>query len=424
MVREYLKRAAPRSRETDEGVIRTVAQILADVRDTGDLALRRYSEKFDGWSPPGFRVDPATIEATLARVPESVRRDIDSCRDQIAAFAHRQKESLAEFEVETRPGVHLGQRLIPVDSVGAYVPGGRYPLVASALMSIVTPKVAGVRRVLACSPPAPGENGIYPATLYAMVSAGADEIYCMGGAHALGAMAFGTGSILPVDMVVGPGNQYVAEAKRQLFGTVGIDLLAGPTEILIIADETADPTILAADLLGQSEHGPTSWAVLITTSRAQGESVLQEVDRQLPALPTGPVAKASWEAHGEVLVVGSDEEAAEAADEYAPEHLEVQARNPRWYLARLRNYGSLFLGEESTVAYSDKTIGTNHILPTGRAARYTGGLWVGKFLKTVTYQWLSREGSNWAAPVTARICRLEGMLAHEATVDLRLRKYS
>jgi len=424
MVREYLKRAAARSRERDEAVIRTVTDILADVRDNGDAAVRRYSEKFDGWSPPSFRVDPATIEATLARVPESVRQDIDYCRDQIAAFARRQKESLAEFEVETLPGVHLGQRLIPVDSVGAYVPGGRYPLVASALMSIVTPKVARVRRVLASSPPAAGAGGMYPATLYAMVSAGADEIYCMGGVQALAAMAFGTESVRPVDMVVGPGNQYVAEAKRQIFGTVGIDLLAGPTEILIIADETADAAILAADLLGQSEHGPTSWAVLITTSRTQGESVLRELDRQLPTLPTGPIAKASWEANGEVLVVGSDEEASEAADEYAPEHLEVQTRNPRWYLERLRNYGSLFLGEETTVAYSDKTIGTNHILPTGHAARYTGGLWVGKFLKTVTYQWLSREGSNRVAPVTARICRLEGMLAHEATADLRLRKYS
>jgi len=423
-VREYLKRAASRSWVRDEVVIRTVTDILADVRDNGDAALRRYSEKFDGWSPPSFRVDPATIEATLARVPESVRQDIDYCRDQIAAFARRQKESLAEFEVETLPGVHLGQRLIPVDSVGAYVPGGRYPLVASALMSIVTPKVARVRRVLASSPPAAGAGGMYPATLYAMVSAGADEIYCMGGVQALAAMAFGTESVRPVDMVVGPGNQYVAEAKRQIFGTVGIDLLAGPTEILIIADETADAAILAADLLGQSEHGPTSWAVLITTSRTQGESVLRELDRQLPTLPTGPIAKASWEANGEVLVVGSDEEASEAADEYAPEHLEVQTRNPRWYLERLRNYGSLFLGEETTVAYSDKTIGTNHILPTGHAARYTGGLWVGKFLKTVTYQWLSREGSNRVAPVTARICRLEGMLAHEATADLRLRKYS
>jgi sulfopropanediol 3-dehydrogenase len=423
-MREYLKRAAPRSRETDQAVARAVAEILANVHDKGDAALRRYSECFDHWSPASFRVDPTAVQATIARVPESVRQDIDHCRDQIAAFARLQKGSLAEFEVETLPGVHLGQRLIPVDSVGAYVPGGRYPLVASALMSIVTPKVAGVRRIVACSPPALGTEGIYPATLYAMVSAGADEIYCMGGAQALAAMAFGTETIRPVDMVVGPGNQFVAEAKRQIFGAVGIDLLAGPTEILIIADATADPAILAADLLGQSEHGPTSWAVLITTSRAQGEAVLREVARQLPVLATGAVARESWEANGEVLVVRTDEEAAEAADEYAPEHLEVQTKDPRWYLKRLRNYGSLFLGEESTVAYSDKTIGTNHILPTGRAARYTGGLWVGKFLKTVTYQWLTREGSNRVAPVAGRICRLEGMLAHEATADVRLGKYA
>lgn len=423
-MRDYLKQAVPRLCGADQAVAQTVAEILADVRDHGEVALRRYSEKFDHWSPVSFRVDPATVKAAIAQVPESVMRDIDFCRDQIAAFARRQRESLTEFEVETSPGVHLGQRLIPVDSVGAYVPGGQYPLVASALMSIVTPKVAGVRRVLACSPPVPGGSGIYPPTLYAMTSAGADEIYCMGGAQALAAMAYGTESIRPVDMVVGPGNQYVAEAKRQIFGAVGIDLLAGPTEILIIADGTADPTILAADLLGQSEHGPTSWAVLITTSRALGEAVLREVARQLPVLATGTIARQSWEANGEVLLVASDEEAADAADEYAPEHLEVQTKIPRWYLKRLRNYGSLFLGEESTVAYSDKTIGTNHILPTGRAARYTGGLWVGKFLKAVTYQWLTREGSNRVAPVAARMCHLEGMLAHEATADLRLRKYT
>jgi sulfopropanediol 3-dehydrogenase len=423
-MREYLKRAVPQSHQADQAIARTVAEILADVRAKGDAALRRYSERFDRWSPPSFRVDQATIEATIARVPEGVRQDIDYCRDQIAAFARRQQESLTEFEVESLPGVHLGQRHIPVDSVGAYVPGGRYPLVASALMSIVTPKVAGVRRIVACSPPAPGGDGIYPATLYAMVSAGAEELYCLGGAQALAAMAYGTETIRPVDMVVGPGNPYVAEAKRQIFGSVGIDLLAGPTEILIIADEAADPAIVAADLLGQSEHGPTSWAVLISTARAVGQGVLREVARQLSTLPTAAVARESWEANGEILVVGTDEEAAEAADEYAPEHLEVQTKNPRWYLERLRNYGSLFLGEAATVAYSDKTIGTNHILPTGRAARYTGGLWVGKFLKTVTYQWLTREGSNRVAPVAARICRLEGMLAHEATADLRLGKYA
>jgi sulfopropanediol 3-dehydrogenase len=423
-MRVYLKRAVPRSRETDQAVARIVAGILADVREKGDAALRRSSEKFDGWSPESFRVDPATVRATITRVPDTARQDIDFCRHQIAAFARRQRESLGEFEVEMLPGVYLGQRLIPVDSVGAYIPGGRYPLVASALMSIVTAKVAGVRRIVACSPPMRGAGGIYPATLYAMASGGADEIYCMGGAQALAALAYGTESIRPVDMVVGPGNQYVAEAKRQIFGATGIDLLAGPTEILIIADETADPAVLAADLLGQSEHGPTSWAVLITTSREKGEAALREVARQLPSLPTEAMAREAWEANGEVLVVESDEEAAEASDEYAPEHLEVQTKNPRWYLARLCNYGSLFLGEESTVAYSDKTIGTNHILPTGRAARYTGGLWVGKFLKTVTYQWLTREGSNQVAPVAGRMCRLEGMLAHEATTDIRLRKYA
>lgn len=420
---EYLKKARPRSRESDEAVVRTVERILADVRSGGDAAVRRYSEQFDRWSPPSFRVSPETIREVTGALPESVRADIDFSRDQIASFARRQRESLAEFEVEALPGVMLGQRLIPVAAVAAYVPGGRYPLVASALMSIVTAKVAGVSRVVACSPPVADGRGIYPATLYAMTSAGADEIYCLGGVQALTAMAYGTETIRPVDMLVGPGNQYVAEAKRQLFGVVGIDLLAGPTEILVIADGTADPEVVAADLLGQSEHGPTSWAMLVTTSRALGEAVIAEVERLLPTLPTREVAAESWAANGQVIVVASDEEAAAVSDEYAPEHLEVQTRNPRWYLERLRNYGSLFLGEEATVAYSDKSVGTNHILPTGRAARYTGGLWVGKFLKTVTYQQLSRAASNRIAPVVARICQLEGMLAHGVTADLRLRKY-
>ncbi|MBI3028084.1 MAG: histidinol dehydrogenase [Candidatus Rokubacteria bacterium] len=422
-MREYLKKARPRSRETDEAVARTVERILADVRSGGDAAVRRYSEQFDRWSPPSFRVSPETIREVTATLPERVRADIDFSRDQIASFARRQRDSLAEFEVEAPAGVVLGQRLIPVAAVAAYVPGGRYPLVASALMSIVTAKVAGVSRLVACSPPVADGRGIYPATLYAMTSAGADEIYCLGGVQALAAMAYGTETIRPVDMLVGPGNQYVAEAKRQLFGVVGIDLLAGPTEILVIADGTADPEVVAADLLGQSEHGPTSWAVLVTPSRALGEAVIAEVERLLPTLPTREVAAESWAANGEVIVVASDEEAVAVSDEYAPEHLEVQTRDPRWYLERLRNYGSLFLGEEATVAYSDKSVGTNHILPTGRAARYTGGLWVGKFLKTVTYQQLSRAASIRIAPVVARICQLEGMLAHGVTADLRLRKY-
>src|SRR3989442_3115278 len=295
-------------------------------------------------------------------------------------------------------------------------------------MSITTAKVAGVSRVITCSPPTPaarpGPRSIYPATLYAMVAAGADEIYCVGGVQALAAMAYGTEGVRPVDMVIGPGNQYVAEAKRQIFGAVGIDLLAGPTEILVIADETADPVVVAADLLGQAEHGPTSPAILVTTSRALGAAVLRECATQIPGLGTRDVVRQAWDQHGEVVLVGSDEEAAAVADEYAPEHLEVQTRNADWYLARLRNYGSLFLGEESTVAYSDKTIGTNHILPTGRAARYTGGLWVGKFIKTVTYQRLTRDASARVAPTVARICEIEGMLAHKATADLRQRRYA
>jgi len=419
-MREYLKKAVPRPPEDDAAVRQTVSEILGAVRERGDKAVREWSERLDRWAPPAFRLSQSEIESAIARVSIEDRRVIDYCRDQIAAFARRQRESLREFDVELQPGVHLGQRLIPVQSVGAYVPGGRYPLVASALMSIVTAKVAGVERIVTCSPPT---RSIYPATLYAMFAAGADEIYCIGGVQALGAMAFGTETVPSVDMVVGPGNQYVAEAKRQIFGTVGIDLLAGPTEILVIADDSADAGVVACDLLGQAEHGPTSPAILITTSRALGEAVVYECERQIPTLGTREVVREAWDRNGEVMVVGSDEEAAALADEYAPEHLEVQTRDLDWYLGRLRNYGSLFLGEESTVAYSDKTIGPNHILPTGRAARYTGGLWVGKFIKTVTWQRLSREASGRVAPTVARICEIEGMLAHKATADLREERY-
>ena len=391
--------------------------------------MRRYSEKLDHWSPASFKLSAAEVDASLAAVRAEDRAMIDYCRDQIAAFARRQRASLTEFEVDLQDGVRLGQRLIPVATVGAYVPGGRYPLVASALMSITTAKVAGVGRVIACSPPSPVSQanpggGIYPATLYAMIAAGVDDVFCIGGVQALGAMAYGTESIPAVDMVIGPGNQYVAEAKRQIFGTVGIDLLAGPTEILVIADDRADPVVVACDLLGQAEHGPTSPAILVTTSRALGRAVLRECERQLPLLGTQEVARRAWEDNGEVILVDSDEEAAEVADAYAPEHLEVQTANDDWYLGRLKNYGSLFVGEEATVAYSDKTIGPNHILPTGRAARYTGGLWVGKFIKTVTYQRLTRDASARVAPIVARICEIEGMLAHKATADLRETRYA
>ena len=426
---EYLKKAVLRPAESDEAVRAVVAEILGAVRREGDVAVRRYSEKLDRWSPVSFKLSAAEIEAAIAGIGADDRAMIDYCRDQIAAFARRQRASLTEFEVELQDGVRLGQKLIPVATVGAYVPGGRYPLVASALMSITTAKVAGVGRVMACSPPSPVSaanpgGGIYPATLYAMIAAGVDDVYCIGGVQALGAMAYGTESIPAVDMVVGPGNQYVAEAKRQIFGTVGIDLLAGPTEILVIADDAADPVVVAADLLGQAEHGPTSPAILITTSRALGLAVVRECERQLPLLGTQEVARRAWEDNGEVLLVDDDEEAARVADEYAPEHLEVQTKNDDWFLGRLRNYGSLFVGEESTVAYSDKTIGPNHILPTGRAARYTGGLYVGKFIKTVTYQRLTREASGRVAPIVARICEIEGMLAHKATADAREKRYA
>ena len=427
-MREYLKKAVARPEESDEAVRGVVAEILGAVRREGDAAVRRYSEKLDGWSPASFKLSPAEIQAAVERVSPADRAMIDYCRDQIAAFARRQRASLAEFEVDLQDGVRLGQKLIPVATVGAYVPGGRYPLVASALMSITTAKVAGVGRVIACSPPSPvtaanPAGGIYPATLYAMVAAGVDDVYCIGGVQALGAMAYGTESVPAVDMVVGPGNQYVAEAKRQIFGTVCIDLLAGPTEILVIADDAADPVVVAADLLGQAEHGPTSPAVLVTTSRVLAQAVLRECERQLPLLGTREVAGRAWADNGEVIVVDGDEEAARVADEYAPEHLEVQTAHDDWFLGRLRNYGSLFVGEEATVAYSDKTIGPNHILPTGRAAHYTGGLWAGKFIKTVTYQRLTRRASGRVAPVVARICEIEGMLAHKATADLRETRY-
>jgi sulfopropanediol 3-dehydrogenase len=421
-VREYLKRAAPKEAGDRRAIEETVRGILEDVRRRGEEAVREYSRRFDGWNPPHFRVTEEEIERARRSLPAELLEDIEFAAEQVRSFARLQRETLGSLEVETRPGVILGHRHIPVASVGCYVPGGRYPLIASALMSIIPPKVAGVERVIACAPPR-GE-GVYAATLVAMAVAGADEIYCLGGVQALAAMAYGIPEIRPVDMIVGPGNAYVVEAKRQLFGTVGVDLLAGPTEILVIADESADPHVVAADLLGQAEHGPDSPAVLVTTSRDLGIRVLEEVERLIPQLPTHEVVRVAWRDRGEVIWVDSEEEAVAVADEYAPEHLEVQTRNPSWYLERLRNYGTLFLGEESTVVYSDKAIGTNHILPTGRAARFTGGLWVGKFLKTVTYQRLSREGSVEVARRAARISEAEGMMAHAYTARLRIQRYT
>jgi sulfopropanediol 3-dehydrogenase len=419
----YLKKAKEKPPEDLSQVREVVREILERVRTEGESAVRYYSEKFDQWSPKSFKVSEEEIKAVKSKLPTSVIEDIDFCQAQIRNFAQEQMKRLVDFEVETLPGVFLGQKVIPVASSGSYVPGGRYPMLASAHMTVITPKVAGVRRVVACTPPVKGE-GIYPATLYSMAAAGADEIYCIGGVQALAAMAYGMEGLEPVDFLVGAGNKYIAEAKRQLFGDVGIDLLAGPTEILIIADAHADPHILAADLLGQAEHDPNSRQCLISLSREVAERTLSELEKQLAVLPTREVAEVSWRDNGEVIVVDSPEEAVEISDRWAPEHLEVQTENWRYYLEHCTNYGSMFCGEETTVAYGDKTIGTNHVLPTMRAARYTGGLFVGKFVKTVTYQYATQEASLNIARVCERACNYENMLAHGISCRVRIDKYS
>jgi sulfopropanediol 3-dehydrogenase len=368
-------------------------------------------------------VDEDARRKAERELPETLKEDIRFAAAQVRNFARIQLENVNDLEVETLPGVRLGQRTIPVASVGSYTPGGRYPLIASALMTVVTPRVAGVDRIVAMSPPR-SEEGMHSPTIYAMTVAGADSIYCLGGVQALAAMAFGALEGLdPVDMIVGAGNAFVAEAKRQLFGTVGIDLLAGPTEILIIADETADPEVVAADLLGQAEHDPRSPAALVSTSEDLASRVAELVEKLLETWPTAEIAGPAWRDNGVIVVVDSDEEAVEVSDDFGPEHLEVQTRDPDWYLERLHNYGSLFLGEESTVVYSDKAIGTNHVLPTMGAARYTGGLWVGKFLKTVTYQRLSRPGSVEIAGPAGRISAAELMFGHELTAQIRIERY-
>lgn len=420
---EYLKRAVERPEGDVSAVREAVREILERVKKEGEAGMRYYSEKFDNWSPESFKVSKDQILAAEKSLPSTEKEDIDFCQAQIRNFAQEQMKRLVDFEVETLPGVHLGQKIIPVSSSGSYVPGGRYPMLASAHMTVITPKVAGVSRVVACSPPVKGQ-GFWPATLYSMAAGGADEIYCMGGVHALAAMAFGMEGLDPVDVVVGAGNKYVAEAKRQLFGTVGIDLLAGPTEILIIADDSADPIILAADLIGQAEHDPNARQALIALSRNIAGQTMKEVDRQMAECPTRDVAEVAWRDNGEVIVVDSPEEAVAVSDAWAPEHLEVQTEDWRYYLDECRNYGSVFLGEETTVAYGDKTIGTNHVLPTMRAARYTGGLSVGKFVKTVTYQYATKEASHKIAEVCERSCNYENMLAHGISCKVRKEKYA
>jgi sulfopropanediol 3-dehydrogenase len=418
---EYLKHAPLYAAQASADVRRTVSEMLSTIERDGADAIRRYSAELDGWDPPSFIVDEAAIAAAGDRVDGELREHIAFAQEQVRAFATAQRETMHDLEVQTLPGVTLGHRHIPVRTVGAYVPGGRYPMLASSFMTVIVPKVAGVEHVTACAPPQ-REGGIHPAMLYAMATSGADAILALGGVQALAAMAFGIEGLAGADMIVGAGNAYVAEAKRQLFGDVGIDLLAGPTEIAIIADGGADPTMVAADLLGQAEHGPTSPAVLITTSRELGQAVLSEVDELLSTWPTREVAGAAWEAHGQVALVDDLDAAMELSDEIAPEHLEVQVGEERLddCLAGLRNYGSLFLGREATVAYGDKAVGTNHVLPTMGAARYTGGLWVGKFLKTCTYQRLTEEGTRRIAPAVATISLAERFEGHALTATMRL----
>jgi sulfopropanediol 3-dehydrogenase len=419
----YLKEAPPASRQATRELVERVRDILADIEEHRDEAVRRYAKQFDRWEQPDFRVSAAQMEAARRAVSPLFREDFAFCKKQVTDFAKRQRDSLQAFEAEVGDGIVLGQKIIPVETVGCYVPGGKYPLISAALMSIATAKVAGVSHVIGAAPPRDGD-GIYAPTLYALAESGADEMYCIGGVQAFAAMAYGCVGMRPVDMITGPGNAYVAEAKRQLFGQVGIDLQAGPTEILIVADDCADPALVATDLLGQAEHGPDSPAWLITTSEHLGKAVMAEIERQLLSLPTAEVAGKAWARLGEVAVVEDDDAAIALSDRYAPEHLELMTRRNDYYLARLRNYGSLFLGEESTVAYGDKGVGTNHTLPTGRAARYTGGLWVGRFLKTVTYQRLTPWASERIAPIIGRMCATEGMLAHEITAKVRVERYA
>ena len=420
----FLKRGmdADTVEAADAKVRATVESILSDVKARGDAAIRDLSKQFDNWAPANFRLNEQDIERAISQVSKRDLEDIRFAQAQVRNFAQKQRETLQDLEVETLPGVILGHRHIPVNAIGCYVPGGRYPMVASAHMSIVTARVAGVKRIIACAPPHRG--GPHPAIVAAMHFGGADEIYVLGGVQAVAAMALGTDTIQPVDMIVGPGNAYVAEAKRQLFGRIGIDLLAGPTETLIIADDSVDAEICATDLLGQAEHGPTSPAVLITNSEKLARETMAEVERLLTILPTADAAGQAWKDYGEVIVCDSVDEMVAEADRVASEHVQVMTRDPDYFLNNMTNYGSLFLGSRTNVAYGDKVIGTNHTLPTKKAARYTGGLWVGKFLKTCTYQKvLTDEASTTIGEYCSRLCVLEGFLGHAEQANIRVRRY-
>jgi sulfopropanediol 3-dehydrogenase len=421
----WLKRGASAQvkAEEDRKVRETVETILADVASRGDAAVRELSVRFDGWDREEYRLSSAEIQACVDSLSGQDLKDIEFAQTQVRNFARIQRDSLRDVEVETLPGVVLGHRHIPVQAAGCYVPGGKYPLLASAHMSVITAKVAGVPRVVTCAPPYQGKPA--PAIVAAQVMAGADEVWCLGGVQAVAAMAIGTVSMSPVDMLVGPGNAYVAEAKRQLFGKVGIDLFAGPTETLVIADDIgADPELCATDLLGQAEHGPDSPAILLTTSQALAERTMVEVERLLNILPTAAIARRAWDSFGEVIVADSDDEMVAIADSIASEHVQVMTRDPEYFLKNMVNYGALFLGARTNVSYGDKVIGTNHTLPTRKAARYTGGLWVGKFLKTCTYQRvLTDEASALIGEYCSRLCALEGFAGHGEQANVRVRRY-
>ncbi len=420
----YLKRGKPsEERSQDDRKVReTVETILADIEARGDVAVRELSEKFDRYSPPAFRLTPSEIEALMARVSTRDMEDIRFAQQQVRHFAQAQRNSMTDIEIETLPGVILGHKNIPVQSVGCYVPGGKFPMVASAHMSVLTAAVAGVPRIAAATPPFKGEPN--PAVIAAMHLGGAHEIYVMGGIQAVGAMAIGTETIAPVDMLVGPGNAYVAEAKRQLYGRVGIDLFAGPTETMVIADETVDGEICATDLLGQAEHGYNSPAVLVTNSRRLAEDTLAEIDRLLALLPTTDTATKSWADYGEVILCDTHEEMLEVANDIASEHVQVMTDRDDWYLANMHSYGALFLGPRTNVANGDKVIGTNHTLPTHKAGRYTGGLWVGKFLKTHSYQKITTdEAAAMIGAYGSRLCLLEGFVGHAEQCNVRVRRY-
>lgn len=423
MIRQLKTAKSVEERAEEDARVRTsVEAILSGIEARGDAEVRALSEKFDSYSPNSFRLTEHEIEAALSKVSRRDLEDIRFAQAQVRTFAEHQKQSMRDIEVETLPGVVLGHRNIPVNSVGCYVPGGKYPMVASAHMSVVTAKVAGVKRIVASAPPQGGAP--HPAIVAAMHLGGADEILCLGGIQAVGAMALGTETIAPVDMLVGPGNAFVAEAKRQLYGRVGIDLFAGPTETMVIADETVDAEICATDLLGQAEHGINSPAVLLTNSERLARETMAEIERLLGVLPTGPTARKSWEDYGEVIVCDTYDEMLQQADFYASEHVQVMTDRDDWFLQNMTSYGALFLGPRTNVAYGDKVIGTNHTLPTKKAGRYTGGLWVGKFLKTHSYQKvLTDEASALIGGYCSRLCMLEGFVGHAEQANVRVRRY-